>query len=318
LQYNKGKIPSVYLLESATVIMSEIKPIKKPITQHTLKRLKEAGTPFACLTAYDFTTAQLLDQAGIEVLLVGDSLAMTVLGHANTLSVTVEEMLHHVKAVTRATKNAWVIADAPFMSYHLSVEQGVANCAKFIQEGHAHAVKIEGCTPEIVALVKRLVAIGIPVVGHLGLTPQAMLSFGGFKLQAKTSETALTLIQQAETLEQAGVCALVLEMIPTEPATVISQRLTVPTIGIGAGNGCDGQVLVIDDLLGRFQGFQTKFVRQYMAEATLIKTAVTAYQTDVKNRSFPNPKTEATPMVPEAYAELLNSLSQLNANSHAE
>ena len=289
----------------------------KHITQHTLKRLKEEGQPFTCLTAYDFTMAQLLDQAGIEVLLVGDSLAMTVLGHPNTLSITVDEMLHHVKAVSRGAKHAWIIADAPFMSYHVSLEQGISNCARFIQEGHAHAVKIEGCTPEILALVNRLVAIGIPVVGHLGLTPQAMLTFGGFKLQAKTTETALALMQQAKALEQAGVCALVLEMIPVELASLISQRLAIPTIGIGAGNGCDGQVLVIDDLLGRFQGFHPKFVRNYMDGAKQTQTAVTAYQADVKNRAFPNNETEATPMNPEAYASLLRQLASEEGETHA-
>ena len=289
----------------------------KRITQHTLKRLKQEGQTFACLTAYDFTTAQLLDQAGIEILLVGDSLAMTALGHPNTLSITVDEMLHHVKAVSRGAKHSWIIADAPFMSYHVSLEQGIVNCARFIQEGHAHAVKIEGCTPEILALIKRLVAIGIPVVGHLGLTPQAMLTFGGFKLQAKTTQTALTLIQQAYALEQASVCAIVLEMIPTELATLISQQLAIPTIGIGAGNGCDGQVLVTDDLLGRFQGFHPKFVRTYMQGASLTQAAVTAYQADVKNRTFPNNETEATPMNPEAYASLLRQLASEEGEIHA-
>ena len=287
------------------------------ITQYTLKHRKQEGHPFACLTAYDFTTAQLLDQAGIEVLLVGDSLAMTVLGHSNTLSITVDEMLHHVKAVTRGSKNAWVIADAPFMSYHGALEQGLLNCARFIQEGQAHAVKLEGCTPELIALIRRLVAIGIPVVGHLGLTPQAMLSLGGFKLQAKTTETALTLMQQAQALEEAGVSALVLELIPTELATLISQRLSIPTIGIGAGNGCDGQVLVIDDLLGRFQGFHPKFVRTYLQGATLTQQAVQGYQTDVKTRNFPHNETEATPMNTEAYTQLLKQLSHLENNPHA-
>lgn len=286
------------------------------ITQHTLQHLKQAGQPFACLTAYDFTTAQLLDQAGIEVLLVGDSLAMTLLGHPNTLSITIDEMLHHVKAVTKGATTAWVIADAPFMSYHVSLEQGIANCARFIQEGHAHAVKIEGCTPEILALVQRLVAIGIPVVGHLGLTPQAMLSLGGFKLQAKTTETALTLIQQADSLAQAGICALVLELVPVEIATLVSSRLGIPTIGIGAGNGCDGQVVVIDDLLGRYQGFHPKFVRQYMNGAVLTKEAVSAYQADVRNRAFPNNQTEATPMNAEAYAEVLKQLEQAEGETH--
>jgi 3-methyl-2-oxobutanoate hydroxymethyltransferase len=289
----------------------------KRITQQTLKQLKQAGHPFACLTAYDFTTAQLLDQAGIEVLLVGDSLAMTVLGHPNTLSITMDEMLHHVKAVTRGAKNAWVVADAPFMSYHVSIEQGITNCARFIQEGQAHAVKIEGCTPEILRLLERLVTIGIPIVGHLGLTPQALLNLGGFKLQAKTTETALTLIQQAKALEQAGACAVVLEMIPLEIATLISTRLTIPTIGIGAGNGCDGQVLVVDDLLGRFQGFHPKFVRQYLAGASLTQTAVRAYQTDVKNRTFPHNETEATPMNAETYAALLKQLEQAEGEHNA-
>lgn len=282
---------------------------QKTITHHTLKQLKQQGQRFVCLTAYDFTTAQLLDQAGVEALLVGDSLAMTVLGHANTLSITVDEMLHHVKAVTKAAKQAWVIADAPFLSYHITVEEGIRNCARLIQEGNAHAVKIEGHSPHILQLVARLTEIGIPVVGHLGLTPQALLQFGGFKLQAKTTETALHLIQHAQALQAAGACAVVLEMIPAQVAQLVSERLTIPTIGIGAGSGCDGQVLVIDDILGRFQGFTPKFVRRYAEFAQQTVSAVQAFQADVQAGTFPNNHTEATLLEPSVYQALVAELT---------
>ncbi|MDX2085120.1 MAG: 3-methyl-2-oxobutanoate hydroxymethyltransferase [Candidatus Melainabacteria bacterium] len=271
----------------------------KVTTIHHLQQYKTQGRRLVCLTAYDYTTAQLLDSAGVDLLLVGDSLAMTVLGHENTLSVTVEEMLHHVKAVSRGTRHALVVADMPFMSYHGSEDQAVINAGRFIQEGRAHAVKLEGASPRIQHLIERLVVTGIPVLGHLGLTPQAIHTVGGFKLQAKTTANAEQLMQDALALEAAGAFALVLEMVPTEVAAWISTTLKIPTIGIGAGPGCDGQILVVDDFLGRFQEFQPRFVRRYAAMAELTKAAVTQYREDIQEQHFPNPTTEAFALSPE-------------------
>ncbi|MFM7390671.1 MAG: 3-methyl-2-oxobutanoate hydroxymethyltransferase [Vampirovibrionales bacterium] len=281
----------------------------KKRTHHDLKQRKHQQRPFTMLTAYDYTTARILDTAGIEALLVGDSLAMTVLGHSNTLSVTVDEMLHHVKAVTRACKQAWVVADAPFMSYHLSQEASIANLSRFITEGGADAIKLEGASPNELALIERLSSIGLPVVGHLGLTPQHVLRFGGFKLQAKTAHEALTLLEQAMDLQNAGCVALVVEMVPSEVAGLLQQRLDIPVIGIGAGPDCDAQVLVIDDLLGRFTAFTPKFVRRYATHAEAIQQAVQAFQADVATQAFPNLEAESYRMASDEYALLLDALT---------
>jgi 3-methyl-2-oxobutanoate hydroxymethyltransferase len=268
----------------------------KTINVHTLRRFKNLDQKFAMLTCYDYSTAKLLDDAGIETLLVGDSLAMTVLGHPNTLSITVEEMLHHVKAVRRGTQRALVIADMPFGSYHESVEQAVCNASRFIKEGGADVVKIEGATPLTLQIIERLVDMGIPVLGHLGLTPQSMLTLGGFRLQAKTAYEAHKTLLDAQALENAGVMGIVLEMVPNEVAAMITDRVDVPTVGIGAGASCDAQVLVIDDILGRYSGVAPKFVRHYAPVGETTQSAATAYREDILSGSFPDETLEATPM----------------------
>lgn len=268
----------------------------KKVTVKSLKQFKNREQPFAMLTAYEYSTAKLLDDAGIETLLVGDSLAMTVLGHPNTLSVTVDEMLHHVKAVKRGTHRAFVIADMPFMSYHISKEESLRNAGRFIQEGGADAVKLEGATIETLELIERLSEIGIPVVGHLGLTPQALLNLGGYSMQAKTAHTAYKLIQEAQSLENAGCVALVLEMVPNEVAKIITERLDIPTVGIGAGPACDAQVLVIDDILGRYGGVNPSFVRRYAPVGELTQKAATQFRQDVIEHHFPHSEAESTPM----------------------
>ena len=216
---------------------SETSAVKR--TTHTvasLRRKKEKGEKIDSLTCYDFSTARILDDAGVDLLLVGDSLAMTVLGHPNTLSVTVDEMIHHTKAVARGARHAMVLADMPFMSYQADHNEAVKNAGRFIQEGGAQAIKLEGASDRVVEVVRHLVEIGIPVVGHLGFTPQSLNTMGGFKVQGKTLEDAKRLIGEALRLQEAGVFALVLEMVPVEVASVITRRLRIPTIGIGAGN----------------------------------------------------------------------------------
>lgn len=291
--------------------MSQHRPSNKTFTTLSLAERKVTEQKITVLTAYDATTAGLLAQAGVDILLVGDSLAMTVLGHTDTLSVTMDEMLHHTRAVHFGLKNAQnrplLLADAPFMSYHVSVEQTVANMGRFFKEAGADAVKLEGATPLILQSVERLTELGMPVVGHLGLTPQAVKALGGFKLQAKTAESALLLLQNALKLEAAGCCALVLELIPAPVAELISSQLSIPTIGIGAGPGCDGQVLVIDDLLGRFEGFTPKFVRQYGQLGELTREAASQYCTEVQSGVFPSVETESFAM-PEAEWQKLQSL----------
>jgi 3-methyl-2-oxobutanoate hydroxymethyltransferase len=290
--------------------MSVQTPASKKHTHHTFWQRKRLGQRFSMLTAYDYTTARLLDDAGVDALLVGDSLAMTMLGHANTLSVTLEEMLHHVKAVTRAVRQAWVIADAPFMSYHVSLEDSLKQVSRLITEGHADAVKLEGASSSELVLIERLSEIGIPVVGHLGLTPQHVLRFGGFKLQAKTAHEAVALMKQAMALQNAGCVALVLEKVPLEVARHIQQQLDIPVIGIGAGPYCDAQVLVIDDVLGRFEAFLPKFVRRYAHHGEAIQGAVQAYHSDVLAGSFPSVEAESFAMNADEYTLLVDALHE--------
>lgn len=280
----------------------------------SLRRKKEKGEKIVTLTCYDYSTARILDDAGMDLLLVGDSLAMTVLGHPNTLSVTVDEMLHHVKAVARGAKHAMVVADMPFMSYQSDHAEAVKNAGRFIQEGGAKAVKLEGASDRVVEVVRHLVEIGIPVVGHLGFTPQSLNTLGGFKVQGKTLEDAKKLIGGALRLQEAGVFALVLEMVPVEVAQLITRRLRIPTIGIGAGNVCDGQILVVDDLLGRYSELSPRFVRRYMASSRLIQEAVSAYAGDIQTGNFPDNKQEAfsfpEELLPELSAQFENLLKQ--------
>jgi 3-methyl-2-oxobutanoate hydroxymethyltransferase len=259
------------------------------ITVNQIREMKPRGEKITMLTAYDYATARIIDGAGIPLLLVGDSLGMVVLGYESTIPVTMDEMLHHTRAVSRAAKNAMVIGDMPFMSYHLSVEQALTNAARFIQEGNAQAVKLEGGI-NVADKVARIVDCGIPVMGHIGLTPQSIHQLGGFKAQGKTIETARKLIQDARALEKSGAFAVVLETVPMELAQIISREISIPTIGIGAGAGCDGQVQVISDLLGLFTDFVPKHAMQYVRLADIMAQAVAQYCDEVKSGSFPTEK----------------------------
>ncbi|MGA8043488.1 MAG: 3-methyl-2-oxobutanoate hydroxymethyltransferase [Terracidiphilus sp.] len=250
-----------------------------------LAEMKRQGRVISALTAYDYATSRLVDEAGIDVILVGDSLAMVVLGHENTLAVTVDEMLHHTRAVRRAVKRALVVADMPFGSYHGTVAEGVANAVRFIKEAGAEAVKIEGPRVE---LVRALTAAEIPVMGHLGLTPQSVHRMGGYRVQARTEETVKQLRADAQALAEAGAGALVLEGVPREVAAAITAELAIPTIGIGAGPECDGQILVFHDMVNLTFAPAAKFVRRYADAAALLREAVEHYREDVERRAFPS------------------------------
>jgi len=258
--------------------------IATKVTMPALAEMKRQGKPITALTAYDYATSRLVDEAGIDMILVGDSLAMVVLGHDNTLAVTVDEMLHHTRAVRRAVRRALVVADMPFGSYHGTVAEGVANAVRFVKEAGAEAVKIEGPRTE---LVRALTASEIPVVGHLGLTPQSVHRLGGYRVQAKTAETVAQLRADAEALAEAGAAAIVLEGVPREVAAAITADLSIPTIGIGAGPDCDGQILVFHDILNMTFAPHAKFVRQYADVSAVIRDAVEHYREDVEHRAFP-------------------------------
>jgi 3-methyl-2-oxobutanoate hydroxymethyltransferase len=241
------------------------------------------------LTAYDYPTALWVDQSGVDMILVGDSLAMVVLGQEDTLSVGMEEMIHHTKAVSRAAKRALVIGDMPFLSYQASVEQAVMNAGRFLKEGRAQAVKLEGGR-HVLPQVEAIVAAGIPVQGHIGLTPQSAAQFGGFKVQGKTAEAATALIEDARALARAGCFSIVLEAIPAPIASRITQSVPIPTVGIGAGKDCDGQVLVIHDVLGLFERFTPRFVKKYAQLGDAIRQALTQYREEVESGDFPGPE----------------------------
>jgi len=258
-------------------------------TINQIKEMKPKGEKITMLTAYDYSTAKIVDEVGVPLILVGDSLGTVVLGYGSEIPVTMEEMLHHTKAVVRGTKQAMVIGDMPFMTYHISVEDALRNAARFIQEGGAQAVKLEGGVT-VAEKVRRIVECGIPVMGHIGLTPQSIHQFGGHKVQGKTPEAAKRLFKDAQALEQAGAFAIVLETVPAQLATFITQNLSIPTIGIGAGVGCDGQVLVINDLLGSFTDFVPKHAKQYAKLTDIIRNAVTEYLNEVRAGSFPTDK----------------------------
>jgi 3-methyl-2-oxobutanoate hydroxymethyltransferase len=254
------------------------------VTVPALGEMKRQGKPISALTAYDYATARLVDEAGVDLILVGDSLAMVVLGHENTLTVTVDEMLHHTRAVRRAVRRALVVADMPFGSYHGSVDQGIANAVRFVKEAGAEAVKIEG--PRV-DLVRALNQAEIPVVGHLGLTPQSVHRMGGYRVQARTAQAVRQLEDDALALAAAGAGAIVLEGIPREAAARITATLPIPTIGIGAGPDCDGQILVFHDLVNLTFAPPAKFVRRYADASALFRSAVERYREDVKHRAFP-------------------------------
>lgn len=272
------------------------------VTISEIKEMKQKKEKIPMLTAYDYITARMVDEVGVPLILVGDSLGMVMLGYESTIPVTMDEMLHHTKAVVRGAKKALVIGDMPFMTYHASVSDALYNAARFIQEGGAQAVKLEG--GEIVAeAVKRLTACGIPVMGHLGLTPQSIYQLGGFKVQGKVPEAAQKLLKDACILEEAGAFAIVLECIPAPLSRLITRRISIPTIGIGAGPDCDGQVQVISDILGLYTDFVPKHAKRYAKLADEIKVAVADYVAEVKSASFPTMK-HSTPMDESLLASL--------------
>jgi 3-methyl-2-oxobutanoate hydroxymethyltransferase len=256
------------------------------VTITEIKEMKQKKENIPMLTAYDYVTAKMVDEADVPLILVGDSLGNVILGYESTIPVTMEEMIHHTKAVVRGAKKALVVGDMPFMTYHISTSDALHNAARFIQEGGAQAVKLEG--GEVVAdTVRRLVGCGIPVMGHIGLTPQSIHQLGGFKVRGKGLEEARKLLNDARILEEAGAFAIVLECTPAPLSKLITQKLAIPTIGIGAGPDCDGQVQVISDLLGLYTEFVPKHARQYARLAGEIRTAVSSYVSEVKSRSFP-------------------------------
>jgi 3-methyl-2-oxobutanoate hydroxymethyltransferase len=271
--------------------MSEVSPApqRKKITTRTFLQKKRRGEAITMLTAYDYPTALAVDQAGIDSILVGDSLGMVVLGYENTLPVTMSDMLHHCRAVAQGAKYALLIGDLPFMSYQVSVEQAVRNAGRFLQEAKMDAVKLEGGRERLDA-IRSIVAAGIPVMGHLGLTPQSIHQLGGFRAQGRTAAAARRMTEDALMLQDAGCFSLVLESVPAHLATFISQRLEIPTIGIGAGVGCDGQVLVTHDLLGLFDRFTPSFVKKYTDLHNVIAGALDAYRVDVESGAFPTPE----------------------------
>ncbi len=252
----------------------------------TIREMKRKGEPITMLTAYDYTTARIVDEAGVPLILVGDSLGMVVLGYDSTIPVTLEVMLHHTRAVVRGAKNALVVGDMPFMTYHLSAEQALGNAGRFLQETGCQAVKLEGGVT-VADKVRRIVDCGIPVMGHIGLTPQSINALGGHKIQGKTPEAAKKLLDDAIALDRAGAFAVVLETVPAPLATLITRRISIPTIGIGAGAGCDGQVQVINDILGSYTDFVPKHAKQYARLANIMSTAISQYHQEVKARQFP-------------------------------
>jgi 3-methyl-2-oxobutanoate hydroxymethyltransferase len=263
------------------------------VSINEIKEMKLKKEKIVMLTAYDYSTAKLVDEAGVPLILVGDSLGMVILGYESTIPVTMDEMIHHTKAVVRGTKQALVIGDMPFMTYHTNISDALRNAARFIQEGGAQAVKLEGGVT-VAETVKRIVECGIPVMGHIGLTPQSIHQLGGHKVQGKTPEAAERLLKDARALEQAGAFAVVLELVPAPLSRLITQKLSIPTIGIGAGLDCDGQVQVISDLLGLFSDFVPKHAKQYAKLAGTIKTALADYIAEVKAGKFPTAEHSST------------------------
>jgi 3-methyl-2-oxobutanoate hydroxymethyltransferase len=261
----------------------------KRITTKTVLAMKKNGEKIAMLTAYDYTTARLLDESGIDIILVGDSVANVVQGLETTVPVTLDEMIYHTKIVRRAVKRAMLVADMPFMSYQVDIKEAVRNCGRMLKESGAEAVKMEG-GKRIVPLIEQLVDIGIPVMGHLGLTPQSIYKFGTYEVRAKDSAEAKQLLRDAKILDHAGVFAIVLEKIPALLGTKVSKSITAATIGIGAGAGCDGQVLVTNDMLGMNEQFHPRFVRKYTNLSETMRAAFKSYISDVKSTKFPAKK----------------------------
>ncbi|MGL4730294.1 MAG: 3-methyl-2-oxobutanoate hydroxymethyltransferase [Clostridium sp.] len=253
----------------------------------TFRELKEKNEKISMLTAYDYSMAKIIDESGVEGILVGDSLGMVCLGYEDTLSVTMGDIIHHTKAVSRGAKNALIVADMPFMSYQTSVYDAVYNAGRLIKEGRAQAVKLEGGL-EVVDKIKAITLASIPVMGHIGLTPQSVNAIGGFKVQGKSEKAAKSLIQAAEEIEKAGAFAIVLECVPAKLAKIISEKINIPTIGIGAGSDCDGQILVYQDMLGMIKGFKPKFVREFGSLGEAMELAFKEYISSVKEKTFPS------------------------------
>jgi 3-methyl-2-oxobutanoate hydroxymethyltransferase len=261
---------------------------RKKVTTRLIQAMKTRHEPISMLTAYDYPTALVMDQAGLDIILVGDSLGMVMLGYESTLPVTMDEMIHHCKAVARGAKYALLVGDMPFLSYQVSTSEAVRNAGRFLQEAGMNAVKLEGGSDRA-ETIRAIVSAGIPVMGHLGLTPQSVHQLGGFRPQGRDAEAAYKLLEDAQILQEAGCFSLVLESIPGRLAELVSQRLVIPTIGIGAGAGCDGQVLVTHDLLGLFERFIPKFVKRYANLAGEMRKAFSDFKADVKANAFPGP-----------------------------
>ena len=270
---------------------------RKKVTVPAVRAMK-GKSRIGMLTAYDYPSAKIADAAGADILLVGDSLGMVVLGYPDTLSVTVDDMLHHTRAAARGAKTSLLVGDMPYLSYHVSIEESVRNAGKFIQAG-AQAVKVEGAKESRLKTIQAILDAEIPVMGHIGLTPQSVNALGGFKLQGKNADDARRLLDEAVALERVGCFSLVLECVPAELAAMITEQITIPTIGIGAGPSCDGQVLVYHDVLGMYDGHTPKFVRKYANAATDLQQALEAYLADVRSGAFPNEETESFHMASE-------------------
>jgi 3-methyl-2-oxobutanoate hydroxymethyltransferase len=267
--------------------LQEVKKMKNTVV--TIRQAKERGEKLTMLTAYDYSMAKLVDEAGINMILVGDSLGMVMLGYEDTLSVTMEDMIHHTRAVARGADHTLVVADMPFMSYQTSVYDAVCNAGRLMKEGRAQTVKLEGGS-EFAEHIRAITNASIPVVAHLGLTPQSLNAFGGFKVQGKSEQAARKLLADAKAVEEAGAVAVVLECVPAKLAELITKQLQVPTIGIGAGAGCDGQVLVYQDMLAMFGDFKPKFVKQFAQVGDMMKEAFAKYIEEVKSGAFPAPE----------------------------
>jgi 3-methyl-2-oxobutanoate hydroxymethyltransferase len=285
------------------------------VTTSQIREMKKRGEKIVMMTAYDYPTARLVEDGGADVILVGDTLGMVVLGYDSTVPVTMEEMIHHTKAAVRGSKRALVVGDMPFMSYQTGWQDAMKNAARFMQEAGCGAVKLEGGRRSA-ETVRKLTEAGIPVMGHIGLTPQSVNQFGGWKVQGKTPAAAVQLMHDAQALEQAGAFAIVLELVPAPLAQLLTERLSVPTIGIGAGVHCDGQVQVFHDLLGLFDAFVPKHAKRYADAGTLIREGIASYAADVRSGKFPTAK-ESFKMDPAALAELRPNRSDALTRRHA-
>jgi len=291
-------------------------PARAKVTTHTIQEKKLRREPITCLTAYDYATSRLVDEAGIDMILVGDSLAQVVLGYDNTLPVTMEEMLHHTRAVRRAVRSAMVIADMPFGAYHGDIQDGVRNALRFVKEAGAEAVKLEGGEKRV-ELIQRVLDAEVPVMGHIGLTPQSVHKMGGYKVQGKNLTDIERLMKDAIALDRAGVFSLVLEGVPREVATMISNEVSTATIGIGAGPDCDGQVLVFHDILNMTFAPAAKFVRRYADAAALISNAVQQFKADVESGSYPSDEESYhLPKDTKAALDAIHARKQMKVRQH--